>query len=207
MKQSMTDILFGVLDKLLQSSLTEWLILICALLYIILIAFENSWGWLFGILASALTVYLSFTAQLFLESGLSVFYVVIGVYGWYQWLYGSKEKTELPITRLSLKNNFLLLLLGALTWIPFGYFAGKYSTQVLPYMDAFITAFSIIATWMTTKKFIENWIYWIVVDGLAVFLFGYREFYLLAFLNIIYTIIAIAGFLSWRKKIALSVSR
>jgi nicotinamide mononucleotide transporter len=74
----------------------------------------------------------------------------------------------------------------------------------MPYLDAFITAFSLIATWMTTKKMIENWLYWIIVDALGILLFANREFYLLALLNIIYTSMALAGYFSWRKKMTSS---
>lgn len=186
------------------TSLTEWFIFITAMLYIILVALELSLGWLFGIIASILSVYLCYEGKLFLESGLNIFYVIIGIYGWYQWLYGSKEKTELHISRLNLTKNFQLLLIGCLLWIPFGFVAHRYSTQVLPYLDAFITAFSIIATWMTAKKIIENWLYWIVIDTLGILLYGYREFYLLALLNVLYTILAFNGYLQWRKRLKTS---
>ena len=184
-----------------QISNVEGLIFICALLYIVLVALENSWGWLFGILASILSVYLCYKAHLFLESGLNMFYVAIGFYGWYQWLYGSEEKNEIHITKLSFVKNAVLFTLGIIVWIPFGFFANKFSTQVLPYLDGFITAFSLIATWMTAKKIIENWLYWILIDTLAIILFAYRGFYLLALLNIIYSLIAIVGYLKWRKKL------
>jgi nicotinamide mononucleotide transporter len=196
-----TEIIHSISDAYHHTSGTEWIIFFCALLYIILVAIENSWGWLFGIIASALSVYLCYTAHLFLESGLNIFYVVIGIYGWYQWLYGSKYKTEIAITKLSGKKNLFLLLAGLATWLPFGYIAYTYSTQVLPFLDAFITAFSIIATWMTAKKIIENWLYWIVIDTLGIILFASRGYYLLALLNVIYTLMAAAGYFSWRKKI------
>ncbi|MCE3280578.1 MAG: nicotinamide riboside transporter PnuC [Bacteroidetes bacterium] len=186
------------------TSITEWLIFISAIIYVLLAAAENIWCWLFGIISSALSVYLCYSGQLFLESGLSVFYVVIGIYGWYQWLYGSDIKTELPVTSASLKKNLLFILISVLLWVPFGYIAQKFSTQAMPYLDAFITSFSIVATWMTAKKIIENWLYWIVIDALAILLYGFRGFYLIAFLYIIYTILAAAGYMSWRKKIKLN---
>lgn len=200
----MNTIIQSVINAIKETSITEWLIFVTALLYVILAALEHVLCWLFGILSSALTIYLCYEGHLFLESGLNVFYVLIGIYGWYQWLYGSAEKTELPVVSYSIGNNIYLVLIGALTWIPFGYIAHKYSTQVLPYMDAFITAFSLVATWMTAKKIMENWLYWIVIDGLAVFLYAYRGFYLLSLLYVIYTILAAAGYLSWRKKLKAS---
>lgn len=198
---SFSEIFDSIISALQKITLTEWLIFISALLYVLLVAIENSWGWLFGIIASGLSVYLCFSGNLFLESGLNIFYVIIGIYGWYQWKYGSKQKTEIAISKLPFKKNLQLFVLGIIVWIPFGYFAKNYSTQALPYLDAFITAFSLIATWMTAKKIIENWLYWIVIDSLGILLFAYREFYLLALLNIIYTLIATAGYFKWRKKL------
>jgi len=199
-----SDISASLLAAAKATSITEWLIFISALGYVLLAAIESSWCWLLGIISSALSVYLCYSGQLFLESGLNIFYVVIGAYGWYQWLYGSASKTELPVISLSLKKNLLLPCLGLLIWIPFGYIAHKFSTQAMPYLDAFITSFSIVATWMTAKKIIENWLYWIVIDALAVFLYAYRGFYLIALLYIIYTILAAAGYIAWRKKLNIS---
>jgi len=189
------------------TSYTEWLIFITAMVYVILAAIENVWCWLFGIISSALSIYLCYEGRLFLESGLSAFYVFIGIYGWYEWLYGSDKKTELPVVSKGMKNNFLYIFIGLVIWIPFGFAAHKFSTQAMPYLDAFITSFSIVATWMTAKKIIENWLYWIVIDGLAVLLYGYRGFYLIAFLYIIYVALSMAGYFSWRKKITFSGSR
>src|SRR6218665_75040 len=170
----------GISDSIISAfkatSITEWLIFITAMVYVVLAAAENVWCWLFGILSSAFSVYLCFSGHLFLESGLNVFYVAIGVYGWYQWLYGSKEKKEAPIISYFFRKNLFLIGIGILIWVPVGIIAQNYSTQVLPFMDAFITAFSIIATWMTAKKIIENWLYWVAIDGLAVVLYAYRGF-------------------------------
>lgn len=200
---NLSEISNAIYSAIKATSVTEWLIFITALAYVFLAAIENIWCWLFGIISSALSIYLCYSGKLFLESGLNVFYVIIGIYGWYEWQYGSKDKTELPIVSYSIKQNSVLILIGAIIWIPFGYVAHKYSTQAMPYLDAFITSFSIVATWMTAKKIIENWLFWIIIDGLGTFLFAYRGFYLIALLCIIYTLLAAAGYLSWRKKLTL----
>jgi len=198
---NLTEILDSVISAFNKTSITEWLIFITALLYVILATIENAWCWLFGIIASALSVYLCYTGNLFLESGLNIFYVLMGMYGWYQWLYGSKHKTELAVSSSSFLKNCYLIIIGCILWIPFGYIANRYSTQAMPYLDAFITAFSLVATWMTARKFLENWLYWIVIDSLAVLLYASREFYLIALLYFIYTLVAAAGCLKWRKKL------
>jgi len=194
----------SIVEAVLQTTCIEWLIFILALVYVLLAAIENVWCWLFGILASLFSVYLCFTGKLFLESGLQFFYVIIGISGWYEWLHGSKNKTELPIISYSFLKLIYIIIIGIIIWIPFGYTARNYSTQVLPYLDAFITAFSIVATWMTAKKIIQNWIFWIVIDALAVFLYASRSFYLIALLYAIYTILSILGYFQWKKRIPTS---
>lgn len=195
------DIFTSITSAFYQTSSTEWLVFITALVYVLLAAIENVWCWLFGILASVLSVYLCYTGSLFLESGLQVFYVVMGIYGWYQWLQGSKEKTAITIVSFSLLKNMPLFFIGCIIWLLLGILSSKYSSQAMPYLDGFITAFSIVATWMTAKKIIENWLYWIVIDALAIVLYASRDFYLMALLYIIYTLIALAGYLKWKNKL------
>lgn len=211
-----SDISHSIITTIHQTSLIEWLIFILALLYVILAAIENVWCWLFGILASVFSVYLCYKGNLFLESGLQVFYVIIGLYGWYEWLYGAKKKqitarnetgttdTQLKIISWPLLKCFYLILIGCFIWIPFGYISHHYSTQVLPYLDAFITAFSIVATWMTARKIIQNWVFWSVIDASAIVLYASREFYLIAILYAIYTLLAIIGYFQWKKRILTS---
>lgn len=202
-----SEIFDSVIPALYQTSITEWLIFVTALLYVLLAAIENVWCWLFGVISSALSVYLCYTGQLFLESGLSAFYVVIGIYGWYQWLYGSKEREGITIISFPFTKNLKLVLFGLIIWFPLGLVSSRLSTQAMPYLDAFITAFSIIATWMTAKKILENWLYWIAIDALAIVLYASRDFYLLALLYFIYTLLAVAGYIKWQKKLkTLSVS-
>jgi len=204
------DIVASLFSAIRQTSLTEWLIFVFALLYVVLASIERVWCWLFGILASGFSVYLCYTGRLFLESALQVFYVFMGIYGWYEWLYGNKKKlpgeshpvkTELSIVSWPFSKNIYLFLCGCMLWIPFGYLAHRYSTQALPYLDAFITAFSLVATWMTARKILENWIYWIIIDALAVILYASRDFYLIALLYFIYTILALVGYFQWKKRI------
>ncbi len=197
----LSDFLSSIVNAFKQTSITEWLIFITALIYVILAAIENTWCWLFGIISSAFSIYLCYSGKLFLESGLQVFYIGIGIYGWYQWLFGSEVKAELKVISFSLNKNSLLIILGCFIWIPFGFVAHRYSTQVMPYLDAFITAFSLIATWMTAKKIVENWLYWIVIDSLAILLYTYRGFYLIAVIYFIYTILAFIGYLKWKRKL------
>ncbi len=190
----------------MQTSLIEWIIFFTALIYILLAVYEHSLCWPFGILSCLLSIYLCFSGQLFLESFLQVFYVVIGLYGWYQWHKKSNINSaeESIINSISVKNIIIILIIGIALFLPIGKIASHYSTQQMPYLDAFITSFSIIATWMTAKKIIQNWIFWIVIDTLATILYAYRHFYLIAVIYIIYTFVALVGYWKWKQKMKLS---
>ncbi|MBN8697580.1 MAG: nicotinamide mononucleotide transporter [Bacteroidetes bacterium] len=190
-----------IFEAITNISFIEWLIFGTALFYVVLAAIENVWCWFFGIISSILSIYLCYSSQLFLESGLQVFYVFVGFYGWYEWLHGSPEKSNLSIQTSSIKQLAIYIFISCILWIPFGAIAKHYSTQVLPYLDAFITSFSIVATWMVAKKKIENWLFWILIDAAAIILYAKRDFYLIAFLYLIYTILAGLGYLSWKKKL------
>lgn len=189
----------NITEAINKTSATEWLIFVTALLYVVLATKENVWCWSMGILSSGFSIYLCFQGNLFLESFLQLFYVVIGFYGWYQWLHGSDKKEELKITSWNFKKNIPLFFIGILVFIPLGFIAHKYSTQALPYLDAFITSFSLIATWMTATKIIENWIYWIIIDFMALILYFSRDFYLIAILYLLYTLLAFLGYIKWKK--------
>ncbi len=191
----------SLVEAFANTTFLEWLIFGTAMIYVALAAIENVWCWLFGIVSSILSIYLCYSGQLFLESGLQVFYVAVGFYGWYEWLYGSPEKRNLTIQTSSLKQITIYIFISCILWIPFGLIANNYSTQALPYLDAFITAFSIVATWMVAKKKIENWLFWIVIDAAAIILYAKRDFYLIAFLYLTYTILAGLGYISWKKKL------
>ena len=81
----------------------------------------------------------------------------------------------------------------------FGYIFDQYSNQANPYLDAFTTIFSLMATFMVAKKVLENWIYWIVIDLLSIQLYAHRDLNLTAVLFALYTVIAVVGYFRWRK--------
>lgn len=80
-----------------------------------------------------------------------------------------------------------------------GYLASTYSDQQLPYFDAFTTTTAIVATWMMVRKIIQNWLIWIVSNGVAIYLYYAKDHLPMAFLFLVYTVISIYGYLQWRR--------
>ena len=167
-----------------------------SIIYVSLASRQNINCWIFAIISVSLYIYICFNAQLFPETGLQIFYLIMAVYGYLNW---SKSSNNLIITNLSVGKHLLIISLGTLCAFFFGYFFTIYTSSKLPIIDSFTTVFSVIATFMLTKKILENWLYWVVIDIVSVYLYFSRELHLTSLLFILYSIIAIFGYLSWLR--------
>jgi len=182
-------------------TLPEILAVVFGLIYVILAARENVWCWFWGILSSALWAYVTyFQFDLMADGLLNLFYVVMGFVGLYQWKYGGEKSTQASISTLSLNKHLGIIVVGCFLTLLFGYFFATYTSAAATYLDSFTTVFAVVATVLTVRKVLENWLYWIVVDALYVYLYITRGGYLFALLFIVYIIIAIIGFVNWRKE-------
>ncbi len=188
--------------QLQAQTLLDWAITLTALLYVWLAARENAWCWVSGIVSSGLWAWADFARyNLWVDGLLQVFYVFMGFIGLYTWLFAKQENEEkLPIQRLPLRQHGLLWLAGGALTFSLGFLFKKYTATSFPYADSFITAFSIIATFLTIKKVLENWLYWIVFDTLAIFLFWAKDAVLVAVVMVVYTAMAVYGFQKWKKE-------
>lgn len=205
----MNELIPKIITEAIQLSWVDWIVTITALVYVILAARQNTWCWVWGIISCALWSYASFTFyNLWLDALLQLFYVVMGFIGLYQWRRKSSDPTidrssrgvTLPITRLTFQQNLLIITVGSFIALLFGYFFDIYTPAASTYLDAFVTIFSIITTFILVQKKLDNWAYWVIIDGVSVYLFASRGAYLFAFIMIIYTLIAANAFLQWRKE-------
>lgn len=163
---------------------------------------ENVLGWPTGIIGVVLSGIVFFQAKLYSDLSLHVIYVILGFYGWYEWLYGGKNKSELKVSTLSRSLLAALIVLGAIGTAGIGYFFDTYTDADLAYWDAFTTAYSLVGQYMLARKKIENWILWIIVDAVASGIYIYKELYLLALLYFLYLGLATYGYLNWKKSMA-----
>jgi nicotinamide mononucleotide transporter len=139
-------------------------------------------------------------ARLLTEAGLNVFYMAMAVVGWYQWRHGNKGEGLLKIVSLRWWQHLALFAtLMLLTWIS-GWTMQTYTTAALPFVDSFITWGSVITTVLVIRKVLENWLYWILIDGLAVFVYLNRGLYMTALLFALYVVIVVFGYVKWRKE-------
>lgn len=189
----------NILQAIFQTSVWEWLAVVSGIFYVIFISFKKTIAWLFALISSILYIYLCFISQLYIETGLQFFYVIMAIYGWMIWT-NKRISAEDKIIRWTIKNHLLNFGISATIALILGLIFDKFTNQAYPYADAFTGVFSLSATFMVTKKVLENWIYWILIDTICIFLFAARDLYLSAVLFFVYALIAIFGLLHWKKQ-------
>ncbi len=166
-----------------------------------LIVKENIWSFPLAIVTCAFYVVFFYKTKFYADMCLNILFIILGLMGWYQWLYGGENKTELKITHISISELSVLVFFGlGFTAVAYYYFV-NYTDATAPFWDSFNTAFSVAAQYLSNKKKLESWIFWIAVDVIYIPMFLIREKYPTAGLYIIYLILAVVGYLSWRKKV------
>ena len=196
----MIDFFQNILAEAAALSWVDWVVTVTALIYVVLAARENVWCWFWGIISCSLWAYASFTFyDLWLDALLQLFYVAMGFAGIYQWRYGRSAGGDLPVSRMSGRSHGVVLAGGgALAWL-FGALFDEYTPAAATYLDAVTTVFSVIATFLLVRKRLENWLYWVAIDGLYSYLYFSRGAYLFALLMVLYTGIALFAYFRWRR--------
>lgn len=181
----------------------EVVAVIFAIAYLLLAVRENILCWLFAFMSTAIYTVLFWDVSLLMESALNVYYMAMAVYGWYQWTHGGHngddEPHTLAVQSMSAKQHTLVIAVTAVLVVISGYLLSEHSSAVWPYVDSFTTWASVITTYLVTQKYLQNWIYWIVIDAVSIPLYIDRGLGLTALLFAAYIIIAFFGYRSWRK--------
>jgi len=175
----------------------ELLAVLLALLYLLLAMKERIECWYAAFFSTAIYIFLFWDVSLLMESALQLYYLAMAVYGWWLWRKHANDDEELIIHTWSLRQHGIALAALLLLTFISGSILTANTSAALPYLDSFTTWGAVITTYMVTKKVLENWLYWIVIDGVSVFLYLDRELYLTAVLFILYVIIVIVGFMQW----------
>jgi len=170
------------------------------LTFLVLLIRENFYCWFFGIAGSFLSILLFYNIGLYAESILYIYYVIIGVYGYLLW--NSKGNTqELFINDVVPQKHILYLIGGVLFAMFLGYVLTNYTKASYPYLDAFTTIFSFIASYLEAKKILSGWYYWIIVNGVTLGLYFDKELYFYFSLTLIYLALSFYGLREWRIKL------
>jgi nicotinamide mononucleotide transporter len=184
----------------------NWIELSGALISLIYLYFSVKqiiWLWPFGLLSALFYIWIYYYSGFYADMSLQVYYVGISLYGWYKWSGGRKTTTgvkQLSISHIKKRNALILLAIFITLWFLIGQILIRFTDSEVPVMDALTTAGSIVATWMLARKILEHWLLWIVIDAISIGLYLYKELYATVILFIIYTLVAILGYFTWRKE-------
>jgi len=155
--------------------------------------------WWTGIIGTILFAVLFFQVKLYADFTLQFFFIATSCLGWWNWLRGGAEKDELPITRTNPFRLALDLFVALVVLVGYGYLLSKYTDASFPFVDSIVLVFSVLAQLLLMERKLENWLFWILVDAIAIPLFVWKELYLTAAIYAAFLINAVLGFRNWHK--------
>jgi len=180
----------------------EILAVIFGIISVYLSTREHIWSWPTALVNVALYFIVFLEAKLYADMGLQVVYFALSLYGWYEWLYGGENRTELHVSRVTRSLGLKLLLIGLASAALLGTILARLTDASLPYLDSATTSTSLVAQWMMTRKILENWAVWVVVDVVYVGMFIFKKLYLTAGLYAVFLVLAVMGFIQWKRSLA-----
>ncbi|MDA1299028.1 MAG: nicotinamide riboside transporter PnuC [Proteobacteria bacterium] len=196
----MSELLVTMVDQFRANSWLELTAVVLAIAYLLLAVRENSLCWYAALASTAIFLMIFWQVKLYMESGLQVYYLIMAVYGWYQWTRGGRDQGGVPITTWSARTHVTVIGTVIAAALLSGYLLSTFSDARMPYLDSLTTWASIVTTYMVATKVLENWIYWLVIDSISIFLYIDRELYFTALLFAAYVIIVVFGWFAWRKE-------
>ena len=201
-RENLVDAFYeGIVAAAQAMSIWEVVAVILGIAYLVLAMRQSMLCWYAAFGSTAIFSWLFWDVSLVMESGLNVYYLIMAIYGWSVWR-GNKEKSEtnVAIKTWSLSRHALVISGVILMSLATGYGLEKNTSAALPYLDSFTTWGAVITTYMVAQKVLENWLYWLVIDTVAIYLFIDRELYLTALLMIVYVVLATIGWFMWLKE-------
>lgn len=139
-----------------------------------------------------------YQARLFSDALLQVFFLAFTLYGWWHWWRGVKEEGEVRVIPLSARGWIAGLFAGAVGAIALGWLMVRIGAA-LPHLDAALTSYSLVASWWQARKHTANWWLWIVIDGVYVGEYAYKDLWLTAVLSVGLVALAVLGLRDWRR--------
>ena len=159
----------------------------------------SNWVWLFSLLMPMVSMYVYFSAGLYADFSINIYYLVASLYGLILWR-GTKRKKRAVISHIGTQVALISTIAMLTIWLCIYLILVTFTDSTVPVMDALTTAISIVGTWMLAKKYIEQWFAWMIVDAINIGLYIYKDIPFYATLYAIYTIVAYFGYRNWKKK-------
>jgi nicotinamide mononucleotide transporter len=191
------------IDQVIQSAqaMSGWeaVATLLGLAYLYLAIKESIWAWPCAFVSTLIYTVIFWEGQLPLQSVLNAYYLAMAVYGFWLWRRPKSEEYSVAIHRLSFGWHLVLIGSGLVISILLADYLQAAHSSKMPYLDAGVMVFSVLTTILMARKVLENWLYWIAVDGAAIFLYAQTGFYFTTVLMAVYIVMVIIGFFEWRQ--------
>lgn len=189
-----------LVEQLQATSLAEIIAAALGLIYLLLAMKRNLLCWLCAFISTAIYLVLFAQAALYMQSLLQVFYLGMAVYGFIDWKNGRTEEAGVLIRRWSMRQHVWAAAAVLSATLVNGWLLATNTNAAAPYWDSFVTWGSVITTWMVARRVLENWLYWVVVDAAAAYLYFTQGLLVTTLLFVVYVGIVIGGYLVWRRE-------
>ncbi|WP_436327470.1 nicotinamide riboside transporter PnuC [Acinetobacter baumannii] len=160
---------------------------------------RNMWCWLFNFFAFVLYAYLFYEFKLYGETILQFFIMVVNFYGFYYWLKGKQQDHDSRIEPIAVQTAIIQMIIAAVGGLLFGLVLKNFTDAAVPMLDSQLAAFSLLATYWTSRKHIATWILWVFVDIVYVGMFIYKDLFLTSALYAAFVLMAAYGWYQWEK--------
>jgi nicotinamide mononucleotide transporter len=180
---------------------TELLAVITALAYVIFASHGSLWCWPAAMISTLLYTYIFYDVYLWSDSALQVYYFAMAIYGWWNWSKhsSSDDSQQLEIVQYELYYHIVAITGLVVFSLILGYVMANYTPSHFPYLDAATTVFAIFATYLVAQRVLENWLYWIVIDFVSIYLYHAKDLAPTAILFVLYVVLAAYAYFQWRK--------
>ncbi len=184
---------------------THWLDILTTILGLIyiLLEYKASIGlWIVGIIMPALDIYLYYSHGLYGDAGMAVYYTAAAIYGYLVWKFGRKKNQkgmQMPITHFRTKLILPTIIFFFVAMAATYYVLTNFTDSTVPLLDSFTNALSFVGLWALARKYIEQWIVWIIVDAVSCYLYINKGIPFKAGLYGLYVVIAVLGYQKWKK--------
>lgn len=193
----------AVLTELTAYSSIELAAVGLAVCYLILAARNNRYCWYAAFVSSALFVAVLWNAKLLMDAALNIYYVVMAVYGWFCWKENRANQAEvgsLSITQYSIRFHLTAVCIVLLLSFVTGTLLTRFSEAAFPYLDSLTTWGALLATWLLARRVLENWLYWIFLNSISVYLYWYKDLHFTMALFVFYVMMSVYAFLYWGRE-------
>lgn len=184
---------------------TSWLEVLAFVLALAMVGCnirEIHWGWPLAAISSALYFELFWRSKLYGDASLQIFFAVVALWGWLQWLRGRRgDGSALSVSRLSTRARWQVVAVCALLWPVTGAFLLRFTDTDVPWWDAFPTAVSVVGQVLLGRKFIENWLLWMVVNAVSIGLFAWKGLWLTTLLYALFLALSVVGWRAWQRRL------